>query len=167
MLKPDAPTRRRIITDKNKMNLDVHKQRWKMLKQGAPTRRRIIPQKMKPRCPNKRDESILKTRCINKGDESILKKMYQQGWDESILKSMYQQGRWKYSQHDVFKDGHSENTKKKVRCNLGVIILQLIKLTFTCVSENRKREMKAVSNKMYPQRSQRKSLRKYKEESQM
>ena len=61
MLKPDAPTRRRIITDKNKMNLDVHKQRRKMLKQGAPTRRRIIPQKMKPRCPNKRDESILKT----------------------------------------------------------------------------------------------------------
>ena len=50
MLKPDAPTRRRIITDKNKMNLDVHKQRRKMLKQGAPTRRRIIPQKMKPRC---------------------------------------------------------------------------------------------------------------------
>ena len=141
------------------MNLDVHKQRWKMLKPVAPTRRRIIPQKMKPRRPKRRDESILKTRCTNK--------MYQQGWDESILKSMYQQGRWKYSQHDVSKDGHSEHTEKKVRCNLGVIILQLIKLTFTCVSENRKREMKAVSNKMYPQRSQRKSLRKYKEESQM
>jgi DNA-directed RNA polymerase subunit M/transcription elongation factor TFIIS len=71
MLKPDAPTRRRIITDKNKMNLDVHKQRRKMLKQGAPTRRRIIPQKMKPRCQTR--EMKVFSKQMHKGDESILK----------------------------------------------------------------------------------------------
>ena len=71
MLKPDAPTRRRIITDKNKMNLDVHKQRRKMLKQGAPTRRRIIPQKMKPRCQT-REMKVFSNK-MHKGDESILK----------------------------------------------------------------------------------------------
>ena len=52
------------------------------------------------------------------------------------------------------KEGHSENTKKKVRCNLGVIILPQIKLTINlCIRK--------------PSGSQRKSLRKYKEESQM
>ena len=104
MLKPDAPTRRRIITDKNKMNLDVHKQRRKMLKQGAPTRRRIIPQKMKPRCPNKRDESILKQdastremkvfskRCFNKGEMKVFSTRCINNRDENILNKMYQKG---------------------------------------------------------------------------
>ena len=94
-------------------------------------------------------------------------KMYQQGWDESILKSMYQQGRWKYSQHDVSKDGHSEHTEKKVRCNLGVIILQQIKLTFSlCIRKPQKGD-ESILKQDVSTRSQRRSLRKYKEESQM
>ena len=58
MLKPDAPTRRRIIQQEMKPRCPKE-ERWKYSQQDAPTRRRIIPQEMKPRCPNKRDERIL------------------------------------------------------------------------------------------------------------
>ena len=93
--------------------------------------------------------------------------MYQQGWDESILKPMHQQGRWKYSQQDVSKDGHSEHTKKKVRCNLGVIILPQIKLTFNlCIRKPQKGD-ESILKQDVSTGSQRRSLRKYKEESQM
>ena len=65
------------------------------------------------------------------------------------------------------KEGHSENTKKKVRCNLGVIILPQIKLTFNlCIRKPQKGD-ESILKQDVSTGSQRRSLRKYKEESQM